>query len=300
MAELELVRVDAFTEELYMGNPVNVVLGADIVDEVQMLRIASELGSPPTAFVLRSRKADIKLRFFTPFGEDLLCGHATIGALWCLAERRAFGSSHSGKHRLETQIGVLPVSVEGGPEGPRRVWMTQKRPMFAREGDVKEVASAIGVGVDSLFHDRFPMTRASTGMPCLLVPIRSVDVIGQLAPKREEIDTLCRELDVAGLLAYSWGVLSEGSTVHARFFMPSPGQIEDPASGMPAGALGAFLVEHEFVPRDKFEDIVVEQGHWLGRPSMIHVRVDKKGGAIRRVEVGGSARTSFVARINMP
>jgi trans-2,3-dihydro-3-hydroxyanthranilate isomerase len=300
MAELELVRVDVFTEELYMGNPVNVVPNADSVDEVQMQRIASELGSPPTAFALRSRKADVRLRFFTPFGEEPLCGHATIGAVWCLAERRAFGSSPSGKHRSETQAGVLPVSVEGSAEGPSRVWMTQKRPMFAREGDVKEVASAIGVGVDSLFHDRFPMTRASTGMPCLLVPVRSVDVVGRLVPRRDEVDALCRELDVAGLMVYSWGVLSEGSTVHARFFMPSPMPIEDPASGMPAGALGAFLVEHEFVPREKFEHIVVEQGHWLGRPSMIHVRVDKKGGSIRRVEVGGSARTSFVARINIP
>ncbi len=300
MAELELVRVDVFTEELYMGNPVNVVPSADSVDEVQMQRIASELGSPPTVFVLRSKKADMRLRFFTPFGEEPLIGHATIGAVWCLAERRAFGSSPSGKHRSETQVGVLPVSVEGSVEGPARVWMTQKRPMFAREGDVKEVASAIGVGVDALFYDRFPMTRASTGMPCLLVPVRSVDVIGQLMPRRDEIDALCKELDVAGLLAYSWSVLSEGSTVHARFFMPSPGPLEDPASGMPAGALGAFLVEHEFIPREKFEDMIVEQGHWLGRPSRIHVRVDKRGGAIRRVEVGGSARTSFVARINMP
>jgi len=300
MAELEMVRVDVFTEELYMGNPVNVVPGSDALDEVQMQRVASEMGSSPTTYALRSKKADLRLRFFTQFGEESLCGHAVIGAVWCFAERQAFGSSQSGRHRVETQIGVLPVTVDGDADGPRTIWMTQKRPMFAREGDVKEVASSVGVGVDSLFHDRFPMTRASTGMPCLLVPIRSIDVMGRLEPRRIEIDELCRELDVAGILAYSWGVLSEGSTVHARFFVPSPGPLEDPASGMPAGALGAFLVEHEFVPREKFEDIVVEQGHWLGRPSRIHVKVDKRGGTIRRVEVGGSARTAFVAKMNIP
>lgn len=300
MAELEMVRVDVFTEELYMGNPVNVVPNSDALDEVQMLRVASEMGSTPTAFALRSKKADLRLRFFTQFGEEPLCGHAVIGALWCFAERQAFGSSQSGRHRVETQIGVLPVTIEGAPDGPSKVWMTQKRPMFAREGDVKEVASSIGVGVDSLFHDRFPMTRASTGMPCLLVPIRSIDVVGKLEPKRDEIDLLCRELDVAGILTYSWGVLSEGSTIHARFFTPSPGPLEDPASGMPAGALGAFLVEHEFVPKEKFEDIVVEQGHWLGRPSKIHVRVEKRGGTIRRVEVGGSARICFLAKMGAP
>lgn len=300
MAELEMLRVDVFTDELYMGNPVNIVPEADSVDDVQMLRIASELGSPPTAFAVRSRKADVRLRFFTPFGEEPLCGHATIGALWCLAERKAFGEASSGRRRLETQIGVLPFAVEGSPGSPQMVWMTQKRPLFASEGDEKEVASALGVGVDSLFTDRFPLSRASTGMPCLLVPIRSIDAIGRLEPKAEELAVLSRELDVAGIMAYSWGVLEEGSTVHARFFSPPPLPLEDPASGLPAGALGAFLAEKDFVSKEKFGDMVVEQGHWLGRPSKIHVRVEKRSGSIRRVEVGGSARTSFVARINTP
>lgn len=295
-----MLRVDVFTEELYSGNPANVVLDSDSIDEIQMQRIASEAGSPPTAFVLRSKKADVRLRYFTPSGEDPLCGHATIGAVWCLAEQRAFGAGWSGRHRLETSVGVLPFSVEGGPEGPSRVWMGQKRPMFASEGDVKEVASALGVGADSLFDDRFPLARASTGLPCLLVSVRSIDVMGKLEPRRDEVVSLCRELDVACIEAFSWGVFDQGSTVHARCFLPSQGQLEDPASGMPAGALGAYLVENEYIPREKFEDIVVEQGHWLGRPSRILVRVEKRSGAIRKVEVGGAARISFKARMVVP
>ena len=65
VAELDLLRVDVFTEELYSGNPANVVLEADSIDEVQMQRIATEVGSPPTAFVLRSRRADVRLRYFS-------------------------------------------------------------------------------------------------------------------------------------------------------------------------------------------------------------------------------------------
>lgn len=300
MAELDLLRVDVFTSELFSGNPANVILNADAVDETQMQRIASEVGSAATAFVLRSKKADVRLRYFTPYGEDPLSGHATIGALWCLSEERAFGAAQSGRHRLETSVGVLPFTVEGGTEGPSKIWMTQKRPMFANEGDIKEVASALGIGVDSLFHDEFPISRASTGLPCLLVPVRSLDIIGRVEPKREELYSLSRELDVAGIVVYSWGVFSEDSTVHARCFLPSPGVLEDPASGLPAGALGAYLVENEFISKDKFEHIVVEQGDWIGRPARIHVRVEKRGPTIRKVEVGGSAKVAFRAKLTVP
>jgi trans-2,3-dihydro-3-hydroxyanthranilate isomerase len=300
VAELEILKVDVFTEELYMGNPAAVVLDADSLDEVQMQGIAFEAGSPSTAFVLRSKKADLRLRFFSPFAEEPLSGHATVGAIWCLAERKAFGATTGGRQRLETGAGILPFSIESAVDGPRRVWMTQKRPMFAREGDIKEVASALGVGVDSLFHDEFPISRASTGLPCLIVPVRSIDVIRKMEPKRDELTMLARELDVAGIEVFTWGVLDRESTVHARFFVPLPGMHEDPASGLPAGALGAYLVENDFIARDRFEKIVIEQGHWMGRPSRIFVRIERKGSAIYKVEVGGSAIVSLRGKLMVP
>ena len=300
MPELEVLKVDVFTEELFMGNPAAVVLDADSLDEVQMQSIGFENGSPATAFVLRSRKADLRLRFFSPYSEEPLSGHATIGAIWCLAERQAFGASTGGRQRLETASGILPFSIESSAEGPKRVWMTQKRPMFASEGDVKDVASALGVGVDSLFHDEFPISRASTGLPCLIVPVRSMDAIRRMEPKLDEMSALARELDVAGFEVFTWAVLDQESTVQARFFVPSPGMHEDPASGLPAGALGAYLVENDFIAREKIGNIVVEQGHWMARPSKIFVRVEKRGSAIYKVEVGGSARISLRGRLSVP
>ena len=300
MAELDFLKVDVFTEEIYSGNPAGVVLEADDLDEMQMQRIAYEMGSPVTSFVLRSKKAEVRLRFFSPIAEEPLSGHGTVGALWCLAERKAFGSSPGGKRRVESQVGVLPFSVEESVEGLKRIWMSQRRPMFAMEGDEKDVASALGVGVDALFHDQFPLSRASTGIPFLLVPVRSIDIMRALEPKPAEISALSREFDIAGIEVYSWSVLDPGSTVHARCFLPSNAVPEDPASGMAAGALGAYLVEHDYIPRERFERIVVEQGHWIGRPSRIDVRIEKKGSTIRRVEVGGSARVSSKGRLVVP
>lgn len=300
MGELEVLRVDVFTDEVLSGNPAWVVFDADRLDEVGMQRVAAELGPPVTAFVLRSKRADVRLRFFSPVGEEPISGHAVIGALSALADRGSFGPTPSNRRRLETAIGVLAFATEPGEPGPARIWMTQKKPLFARVDELKEVASALGVGVDSLFHEAFPLSRASTGLPCLLVPIRSLEAMEHMSPRQPELSELAQELDVAAVAVYSWSVMDPASTVHVRCFLPHGAVLEDVASGLPAGALGAYLVENDFIPKDRAGDMVIEQGHWLGRPSRILVRIDRQGSTVRRVEVGGSVRTSLRGKVSAP
>lgn len=296
MVELDVLKLDVFTTDVFSGNPLSIVLGGDELDDVQMQRIAFELGGPSTVFVLRSRKADVRFRFFTTAHEEPISGHGTIGGLWTLAERGILSGT---RRRLETAVGVLPFSVEADAEGLKRVWMTQSRPLFARAGEVKEVASALGIGAESIFHEEFPLCRASTGLPCLLVPVKSLETLGNVQPRPAEVAELANEFEVAAICVYTWGVYDPESTAHQRCFAPIPTLSEDVASGMPAGALGAYLVENEFVPRERAERMVIEQGHWLGRPSRIHVRVEKKASTIRKVEVGGSARTVMKGRMTV-
>lgn len=296
---MDVCKVDVFTEELYTGNPAGVVFDADALDETIMQRIAYEVGSPATAFLLRSRRADVRMRFYTQHSEEPLSGHAAIGAIWCISERQELGGVPGSKHRLESSAGILPFVVEEQVGGSKRVWLTQKRPMFAKEGDVKEVASALGTGADSIFHDQFPMMRVSTGIPYLVVPLRTIESLGRLEPRKDELSELVKGLDVAGVAAFSWGVLEEGSTVHSRCFVPRIAGGENPGSGTAAGALGSYLVENEFISKDKTDRIVIEQGHWLGRPSKVHVRAERRGGSITKIEVGGSAKVSMTGKLRV-
>ncbi len=300
MRELEVAKVDVFAEEPLSGNPAGVVFAADELDDVEMHRVASELGPPVTVFVLRSRKADVRLRFFSQAGEEPLSGHGALGALWCLASQKAILGAPGTRHRAETLLGILPFSLEVGPEGPQMVWLTQKKPLFANVGDFKEVASALGIGAEALFKDEFPLARASTGLPCLLVPIRSLDVLQRLEPRFDEVLAVSEELDVGGIMAFTWNVVEPGSTAHARFLTPHSSIREDPGNGLAAGALAAYFAEHEFIPRESFDRIVIEQGHWIGRPCRMLARIDKKGATVRKVEVGGSARISLHGRLRVP
>ncbi len=300
MVELDVLRLDVFTDDIFAGNPAWVVLGADALDETSMQRVASELGGQESAFTLRSKKADVRLRYFAGGAEEPISGHCTIGALWALAEQGTFGSSYGGKHRAETPLGVLPFSVELRQDGSKMVWMAQKRPLFSRVEEVTEVASSLGVGADSMFHREFPMSKVSTGLPTLLVPMRSMDALERVSPRNEEMLRLFGDIEVAAVVAYAWGGFSEDVTLHTRCFLPTPTFHEDPASGMPSGALAAYLVENDLIPRDKAAHMVIEQGHFMGRPSRVHVRVEKRGSSVTKVEVGGSARLSVRGRVSLP
>jgi trans-2,3-dihydro-3-hydroxyanthranilate isomerase len=300
VAELDVLKLDVFTDDLYAGNPAWVVLDADALDEMLMQRTASELGGPEAAFVLKSKKADVRLRYFAGDSEEPISGHCTIGALWALAEQGAFGSSMGGRRRAETPLGILPFSVEQRQDGVKVVWMTQKRPLYSRVEEITEIASALGVGAESIFHKEFPISKVSTGLPTLLVPMRSMDALGRVSPRQDELVQLFREIEVAAVEAYAWGGFDETATLHSRCFLHSPTFHEDAASGMPAGALAAYLVEHDFIPREKAGHIVIEQGYQMGRPSRLHVRVEKRGSSVRKVEVGGSVRQSMKGRISLP
>ncbi|EJS69985.1 phenazine biosynthesis protein PhzF family protein [Bacillus wiedmannii] len=87
MKTIKVFHYDAFTNKPNMGNPAGVVLEADGLTEGEMQRIAEKVGFNETSFVLSSKEANIKIRYFTPGHEMDLCGHATVGTIYALHER---------------------------------------------------------------------------------------------------------------------------------------------------------------------------------------------------------------------
>ena len=72
-----------------------------------------------------------------------------------------------------------------------------------------------------------------------------------------------------------------GAVAYARFFNPTVGIAEDPATGTAAGPLVARLAATGKVPERT--TVIVEQGYALGRPSRIQVSASG-----HRIRVGGS------------
>jgi PhzF family phenazine biosynthesis protein len=77
--------VDAFTSEIFAGNPAGVCLLSASLPETVMQKIAAENRHSETAFVVPRADGDFDLRWFTPKVEDDLCGHATLASAYVLA-----------------------------------------------------------------------------------------------------------------------------------------------------------------------------------------------------------------------
>jgi PhzF family phenazine biosynthesis protein len=74
---IKIFQIDAFTKELFKGNPACVVPLSEWIDDNILLKIAKENAVPETAFFVK-KKNSINLRWFTPDLEMDLCGHATL------------------------------------------------------------------------------------------------------------------------------------------------------------------------------------------------------------------------------
>jgi PhzF family phenazine biosynthesis protein len=84
---IPLYQVDAFTSEVFSGNPAAVCLLEKWLDDARLQSIAAENNLPETAFLVPTAEG-FDLRWFTPVSEVALCGHATLASAFVLFECR--------------------------------------------------------------------------------------------------------------------------------------------------------------------------------------------------------------------
>jgi PhzF family phenazine biosynthesis protein len=268
--------VDVFAVEPLTGNPLAVVDGAAALTLDLLQRIAREFNQSETTFVLPPTRAgaDWRLRSFTPAGVEVFgAGHNALGAWWWLA--------HAGKLPLRgdatlfhQEIGdrVLPVIIVRRDGQLARIVMEQEPPVTGRiVEDVEALAASLGLTADDLAVARVPCQVVSTGAPHLLVPIRDRDTVDRIRPDARALFDVLARVGGEGCYVYSLDPLAPEASAYARFFNPTVGIAEDPATGTAAGPLVANLLAHGIVPPGV---TTIEQGTAIGRTSLIQIEVD--------------------------
>ena len=268
--------VNAFTGNSKGGNPAGVITDADNLTDEQMLKISSKLGFSESAFVQNSENADFKIRFFSPTQEVDLCGHATIATFYSLMESGQINLESLEKKIVtqETKSGILPV--ECNRDG--LIVMTQKKSKFYQiENDRDLISQLLNIKTEDLME--YPIQSVSTGTPKLIIPVKSLDILYRIKPNLEGIKEYCKKTCTKGFYPFTFET-KENSDFHARQFNPLAGIDEDPITGVAAGALGAYIVQHKLSDKNQF---VVEQGYIMNKPGKIYVQISDE------VKVGGYA-----------
>lgn len=280
-----IIQVDAFTTRAYGGNPCAVVLDADGLTDTAMQTIAREMNLSETAFVLRSGKADVRARYFTPTMEIPLAGHPTIATIHVLLSEGRLPAGDDVTVSLELQAGVITVDVRQESSGRQRIIMSQKRPEFMRTYDWAAVLPAFGLNEgDDL--DGYPAMTVSTGTPQLMVPLGSLDSLRRARLDGARFEALIPEYDFFSIHLFVVQGIDESGTTFARHFTPPPDTFEDPFTGSATGGMAAYLWRHGLVDEPRF---VAQQGHWMHRPGEAFVEVIGPPDDMETVRVGGYA-----------
>ncbi len=295
-------RVDVFTDKPLQGNPLAVFPRATGLSKEEMEGITREMNLSETTFVTppTNPAAHYRNRIFTPGGEIPFAGHPSLGTAY-VAALEGLVPKPEGRSVVyqELEIGVLPLElfVEGGQI--RKVVMTQGEPSVGKRlTSVEGLAKALRVKSRDIGVGSLKPQVASTGIPSLQIPMRSLEAVRDIDYDMRELSRFLEKLGPNHVAyVFSFETESKAVQVHARAFSPTDGIREDPATGSAAGACGTYLTANGKLPGSSF---VIEQGIEMKHASRIEVTVEAHGKVAREVKVGGPVTPLIRGSLRLP
>ncbi|HAU0368120.1 TPA: PhzF family phenazine biosynthesis protein [Legionella pneumophila] len=120
MKKQPIYQIDAFSSELFGGNPAAVCPLSHWLSDDQMQSIAAENNLSETAFILPEDE-HYQIRWFTPNTEVALCGHATLASAFVVFEflghkkEQIVFNSKSGELRVKKNASLLQMDFPALP-----------------------------------------------------------------------------------------------------------------------------------------------------------------------------------------
>lgn len=218
-------QVDAFTDELFEGNPAAVLKLDKFLPERLMQKIALENNLSETAFVVpNGDKYD--LRWFTPTMEIDFCGHATVATAHILATEY----NQTPPFIFETKIGRLSVDIKDG--------------LYALDAPITPLEeTAVTEAMVSCFWAY--IERAYWAGENLMLIFKNEADLRQVSPTMSDI----RQLSHVGVILTAASSL--GFDCVSRYFAPMAGVNEDPVTGSAHAAIGPYWAERLGKPKLK-------------------------------------------------
>lgn len=254
-----LYQIDAFTAELFRGNPAGVCPLESWLPDTLMQNIAMENNVAETAFYVREGDR-FRIRWFTPAVEVDLCGHATLAAAYVIFNHDRFPENEI---VFDSRGGELRVRRDGD-------FLTLDFPADR----LRPAAEPAGLS-------------EALGAKPKEVLFGKTDVLAVFA-SQAEIEAMEPDFrKLAGVDARGVIVTAPGDEVDfvSRFFAPQVGIDEDPVTGSAHTSLAPFWAA-------KLGKTEMKARQISRRGGSLRVRLNGD-----RVEISGQARPYLEGRI---
>jgi PhzF family phenazine biosynthesis protein len=204
--KIPIYQVDAFSSQVFSGNPAAVCPLDSWIDDRLMQSIAAENNLSETAFLVE-RADGSELRWFTPVTEVALCGHATLASAFVLFNCRGWPADTINFQTRRS--GALTVTIRGDlleMDFPSR----PPHPVSVPPG----LEEALGITPREIFGSEED----------LLVVLEDEDAVRGVRPDFRALG----RIEGRGVVVTARG---ERSDFVSRFFAPRFGVDEDPVTG---------------------------------------------------------------------
>ncbi|AMJ41804.1 PhzF family phenazine biosynthesis protein [Anaerotignum propionicum] len=262
--------VDVFSSKILSGNGLTVIFHEEDMSKDYMQAIAQEFKQFETIFLRQIEEKRFRARIFTVEEELDFAGHPILGAMAVIHEKL-----FAEERNITAVFELNNKSLQGESvkkEGYFQATMNQGTPAFLGtvEGEsVNTFLQALNLTTDYL-HPSLPMEVVSTGLPYLIVPLTS-----GLEKARISVGDFEEQL---GKVQAKFVYLFDVDRMEGRTW-DNGGASEDVATGSAAGPTGAYLYKWNIF--NATDDITINQGGFVGRPSKIKVFADQSTGDIK-------------------
>jgi PhzF family phenazine biosynthesis protein len=271
---MKMYQVDAFTTQLFKGNPAAVLILDDWLEDALMQNIAQENNLSETAFVKVIDDENYEIRWFTPTTEIDFCGHATLASSFVLFK------DFTNKKMINFHVRNLGIFVIEQAEDGKIVMNFPIRTAH----QIYEYPEQLRLGLTKPFKNVYINEQAYiVEYECVedvLTETPNFEILKQLGRTRTAITANASELDVAITAT------SARYDCISRYFAPANGINEDPVTGSIHTAIAPLWAKI------------------LGKNDILAYQASARGGELYcqilsagRIEISGYGKLYFEAEI---
>ncbi len=272
---MKMYQVDAFSTELFKGNPAAVLVCEEWLDDRIMQNIALENNLSETAFVKIINDENYEIRWFTPSVEVDFCGHATLASSFVLF--KDFTTTKT-IHFHVKDLGVFIVTQ--GQDGK----ITMNFPVRVPE-PLPDYPALLNEVVDCPFNEVYVNQQA------FILVCESEQAVRDAKPDFNKIKELAAAYQRStAITAADLDISITSKAQHydyiARYFAPHKGIDEDPVTGSMHTGLAPLWADK------------------LSKWQLVAYQASARGGLLycdlkdnQRIEISGDAKLYMVAEI---